>query len=100
MGGVYVAQLGLKSLTTMNVVEITKYTRHLFLLAMSCTAFRILWVIDIMTGEQRKTNEARDSTNTTHTSNTNDDGEAARRDPNHMLNVAMQVRDQWVDAQC
>lgn len=95
MGGVYVAQLGLKSLTTMNAVEIARYTRHLSMLAMACIAFRILWVIDIMTVEQHKTNEARDSTNTTTNSdpnsNTTDDGHGVRREPNYMLNVGIQV---------
>lgn len=95
MGGVYVAQLGLKSLTTMNAVEITRYTRHLSMLAMACIAFRILWVIDIMTVEQHKTNEARDSNNTTTpsdpNSNSTDDGHGMRREPNYMLNVGIQV---------
>ena len=95
MGGVYVAQLGLKSLTTMNAVEIARYTRHLSMLAMACIVFRILWVIDHMTVEQHKTNEARDSANTTApsdpNSNNTDDGQAMRRDPNYMLNVGIQV---------
>lgn len=96
MGGVYVAQLGLKSLTTMNAVEITQYTRYLSMLAMACIAFRVLWVIDIMSVEQHKTNEARDSTNTTDpssdpNSNTTDDGQGVRRNPNYMLNVGIQV---------
>lgn len=96
MGGVYVAQLGLRSLTTMNAVEIARYTRHLSMLAMACIAFRILWVIDFMTLEQHKTNEARDNTNTTtpsdpNSNTTDDDEHGLRREPNHMLNVGIQV---------
>ena len=80
----------------MNAVEITRYTRHLSMLAMACIAFRILWVIDIMTFEQHKTNEARDNTNTTtpsdpNSNTTDDDEHGARRNPNYMLNVGIQV---------
>ena len=60
VGGVIVAQLGLKAARSLNMEEISKYVIHLRTLAVACMIMRILWVFDIVQQVQKIVDKAND----------------------------------------